>query len=103
VAKARSVVWSEPALLDLSAAYSYFLDRSPAYAIQFIDAIEVAADSLAEFSERGRLVPELSLPDVREIIIEKHRLVYELAAGRVYVLRLIHGTQDFKSTWKSRP
>lgn len=103
MAQARPIVWSEPALSDLQAAVSYFLERSPSYAGAFLDAVEAAADSLSAFPARGRVVPELELPGLRELIVEKHRLVYETAAGRIVVLRLIHGKQDFKATWKSRP
>jgi plasmid stabilization system protein ParE len=100
VAQARPVVWSEPALSDLEAAHSYFFERSPAYATAFLDAVEAAADSLSAFPGRGRQVPELELP---ELIVEKHRLVYETAADRVIVVRLIHGKRDFKTTWTGRP
>jgi toxin ParE1/3/4 len=103
VAEARAVVWSEPALADAEAAYSYFLDRSRTYADRFLVELERAADSLATFSERGRVVPELDLPNVRELIVEKHRMVYDVTPGAVRILRLIHGRQDFKSSWKSRP
>jgi toxin ParE1/3/4 len=103
VAAPRSIAWSEPALADARAAYEYFLEQSPEYADAFLSRIERAADSLAEFSERGRHVPELRLPDVRELLVEQHRLVYELEGGRVTILRLIHGRRDFKTSWKSRP
>lgn len=101
MAEARTVVWSEPALADAHAAYIYFLDRSPAYAARLLVELERTADSLATFTERGRIVPELDLPTIRELIVEKHRLVYDVTPGSVRILRLIHGRQDFKSSWKS--
>jgi plasmid stabilization system protein ParE len=103
VADARPVIWSDPALADLDAAFTYFLERSPSYARKFLDAVESAADSLGQFSERGRVVPELAVPTIRELFVEKHRLVYEIQVERVDVLRLVQGKQDCKSTWKSQP
>ena len=103
MAEARRVVWSEPALSDLDAAFTYFLEQSPSYALRFLEAVERTADSLDRLSERGRVVPEVASPSIRELIVEKHRLVYEVSLGEVHVLRLIHGRQDFKSSWKSRP
>ena len=103
MAPARSITWSKPALADARAAFEYFLDQSPQYADTFLSRIESAGDSLTEFSERGRRVPELELPDVRELVVEKHRLVYLLESGHVTILRLIHGRRNFKSSWKSKP
>ncbi len=40
---------------------------------------------------------------MRELVVEKHRLVYLLESGHVTILRLIHGRRDFKSSWKSKP
>ena len=103
MAAARSVDWSDRALEDVEFAYEYFLERSPDYAARFLSAIEHAADSLGELSEPGRVVPELETPQLRELIVEKHRLVYRVASTRVVIAPLIHGAQDFKSSWRSRP
>lgn len=103
MASPRAVVWSDRSLEDAQAAYDYFLDRSPAYAARFLGELEQAGDSLAELSERGRIVPELRQPELRELIVEKHRLVYRVEAERVVIARLIHGMRDFKSSWKSQP
>ena len=103
MAPTRSVAWSDRALEDLDAAYSWFLERNADYAARFLWEVERAADSLAEFAERGRIVPELEAPQLRQLIVEKHRLVYRVEATRVLIARLIHGREDFKSSWKSRP
>ena len=103
MAATRAVDWSDRALEDVENAYEYFLERSPDYAARFLSAIERAADSLAELSERGRVVPELEASQLRELIIEKHRLVYRVDSTRVVIARLIHGAQDFKSSWRSLP
>ena len=101
MAATRAVDWSDRALEDVENAYEYFLERSPDYAARFLSAIERAADSLAELSDRGRVVPELETSQLRELIVEKHRLVYDVTPVSVRILRLIHGRQDFKSSWKS--
>ena len=103
MAATRAVDWSDRALEDVENAYEYFLERSPDYAARFLSAIERAADSLAELSERGRVVPELEASQLRELIIEKHRLVYRVDSTRVVIARLIHGAQDLKSSWRSLP
>ncbi len=47
-------------------------------------------------SERGRIVPELQKPAVRELFIKKYRLFYEVWPDRVHVLGLLHGAREFK-------
>jgi hypothetical protein len=44
--------------------------------------------------ERGRVVPELEEPAVRELIVGSYRLIYEIQGADVNVLGLIHGARD---------
>lgn len=46
-------------------------------------------------SERGRVVPELAHPAIREIFVGKYRLIYEVGSSRVEILAFIHGARDF--------
>ncbi len=50
-------------------------------------------------AERGRVVPELEEPAVRELIVGSYRLIYEIADADVNVLGLIHGARDLASLW----
>lgn len=61
-----------------------------------------AARSLSDLSERGRIVPDLRDPEVREIFIGRCRLLYEVHPDEVWVMRLLHGSQDFLSAWGRR-
>jgi addiction module RelE/StbE family toxin len=99
---ARKIKWTQRAVADLEAAYRYFSQDNPSYASRFASKILEAADSLAEFPERGRVAHDVELPNIRELIVEKYRLVYEVESEIVNLLRIIHGRQDFKSVWKAR-
>lgn len=55
--------------------------------------------SLNEFSERGRVVPEIGNPNIREIFIKEYRLIYRIEESRVVILGLIHGKRDLKALW----
>jgi plasmid stabilization system protein ParE len=37
-----------------------------------------AAFSLDVFSERGRVVPEFNQPNVRELLVQRYRVLYEV-------------------------
>ena len=51
--------------------------------------------SLGTFPERGRVVPEIGEPAVREIIHRPFRIIYEFFPEQavVYVLRFWHGAR----------
>ena len=48
--------------------------------------IEKIDASLDEMAERGRVVPELDQPTVRERVVGSYRLIYEIDKENVYVL-----------------
>ena len=60
-----------------------------------------AARSLSTLYERGRVVPELGLPDVRELLLGHYRLVYEVFPAQVAVVRIIHASRDFEKAWRT--
>ncbi len=90
----QSVVWSELAWRDLENAADYIAQDSPHYAAAFVGELRDASRALAEFSGRGRVVPELNDPEIRELIVGSYRLVYQVAADRVTILAVIHGARD---------
>lgn len=55
------------------------------------------ADSLAELSERGRIVPELGDPSLRELLVNPYRLLYEVDEREVCIVGFLHQRQDFGS------
>ena len=52
-----------------------------------------AAASLAEFAERGQIVPEVGGPSIRELLFKSYRLVYRISEKRVVIVALIHGAR----------
>jgi toxin ParE1/3/4 len=49
--------------------------------------------SLASLPERGRIVPELGLGEVREIIFKSYRIVYRIVPEQVQILRFWHAAR----------
>lgn len=69
------------------------------YAAAFVRRVRDRARSLEEMAERGRVVPELEEPAVRELIVGSYRLIYEIESADVNVLCLIHGARDLDALW----
>ena len=89
------VVWSAQARLALDEAVAYVAEDSPTAAIQLLEQALAAGVSLRDMNERGRVVPEASDSDVREIFVQRYRLIYEVSEREVRVLAFLHGARDF--------
>jgi plasmid stabilization system protein ParE len=50
---------------------------------------------LGRFPRRGRIVPEVGRPEIREIIHRSHRVVYRHSPRLVEVLTVRHGRRLF--------
>lgn len=79
-------------MLDDAVAY---LDRDSRLAAErlLVEALAAAA-SLDAFSERGRVVPEWNQPSVRELFVQRYRLLYGVTLDEVHVLAFIHGARE---------
>lgn len=96
---ARRVAWTETAWRDLERIADYIAEDSPGYAAALVRSIRDRARSLEEMAERGRVVPELDQPTVRELLVGSYRLIYEISDGNVYVIGLIHAARDLTALW----
>jgi toxin ParE1/3/4 len=90
---AREVVWTDPAWVDLEAAAEYIARDSEFYAAAFVQEAHEASTSLADFAERGQIVPEFADESIRELLVKPYRLVYKLTADHVFIVAFIHGSR----------
>lgn len=97
---AREVIWSYEAAEDLEAMADYIARDSAYYASSLVQEIMEAGRSLDTFSERGRIVPELGNPKIREIFVRDYRLIYQREKSRIVILGIIYGKRDLKKLWK---
>jgi len=96
---ARKVIWSREATTDLEALAEYIARDSTSYAASFVQEVLDASRSLNELSERGRIVPELSSPHIRELMVRGYRIIYSIGESHVIIVGLIHGKRDLKRLW----
>ena len=59
------------------------------------------AESIPDYPQLGRAVPELGDPNIRERLVHKYRLIYRLEESRAVIAAVIHGRQDFQTEWRS--
>jgi plasmid stabilization system protein ParE len=92
----RAVVWATSARNELDDIVAYIAKDAPLSALVFLEEVLATADTLVTLAMRGRIVPELQSPLIRELFIKHYRLLYEIQDRAVYVLGFIHGARDFK-------
>lgn len=57
---------------------------------------------LEEFPCLGRKVPEIDHDLVRELIVERYRVVYQLMRERIEVVAVLHSRQDLVKKLRER-
>ena len=93
---AWKVKWSESAWLDLFQIAEYISKDSQQYAATFVRETREAARSLKLMPRRGRIVPEVGDPAIRELFVASFRLIYQVSDTDVFILALIHGKRDLE-------
>ena len=97
--RVRPVVWAQSAYAALDEVVAYIAQDSRQAAVQVLErALNTAAD-LKTLSDRGRIVPELDDPAIREVFVHRYRLLYRIEADRVVVIAFLHGARDF-ARWR---
>jgi len=92
-----NLVWSNTARNDLKQLRVYIGQDSPIYARHFIQRIITRAEALHGFPNLGRRVPETDRDDIREIVFQGYRIIYQIAAGHALVLTVLHGSRDLSN------
>lgn len=88
------IVWSKLAHKDIDQIHEYISKDSHFYARKTIEQIIDRVESLEEFPESGRVVPEFDNKVIRELIDHNYRIVYRYLHTQVTILRIHHGARD---------
>ena len=80
------VRWTEQAFHSLASIKAFIGQESPAYADAVVGRLFQAVGQLAEFPDSGRVVPEQSRPEIRELVRPPYRIVYRRYPDLVEVL-----------------
>ena len=88
------IEWTDPAVSDLQNIVDYIARDSALYADAMAEQIITACETMAAFPQRGRVVPEVGNPKIREIIIDPYRIIYRTKRSHLEILAVIHGARD---------
>jgi addiction module RelE/StbE family toxin len=90
--------WSEEALEDMESIATYIEKDSPTYAKSVVSKFFEKAEVLKDFTELGRIVPELNNIHIREIFVYSYRLIYNISDDTVLFVAVVHGKRLLDTT-----
>ncbi len=90
------IFWTKEALLRLQEIEEYISVDNPVAAIEFVDNLISLAETLIFNREKGRIVPELSMENIRELLHKNYRIVYLVKKNSIDILTVFEGHQLLK-------
>lgn len=90
------VEWSPLALQQVEDIARYIAQDNPDAAIRWTVELFDAVERLADFPQSGRMVPEVGIRRIREIIFGPYRVIYSVR-DKVEVLSVRRGSQLLRS------
>ncbi|EGN74811.1 plasmid stabilization system protein [Idiomarina sp. A28L] len=91
------LVWSPLALERVESIAQYIAEDKPSAALYWVDGLFSCVDRLAEFPESGRVVPEVRLQRIREVMFGSYRVIYSVT-NRVDILTVRRSSQLLKAS-----
>ncbi|MBF0519641.1 MAG: type II toxin-antitoxin system RelE/ParE family toxin [Nitrospirae bacterium] len=89
--------WTEKASTHLQSIYEYIAKDSKTYAARFIRSLIKAVVKLENMPHIGRIVPELEIYGLREVIYQNYRIVYRIADDEnIEVIAVLHAARNFE-------
>jgi addiction module RelE/StbE family toxin len=90
------LIWTKEALLRLQEVEEYISRDNPIAAEDFVDKLISLAETIVDNPKKGRVVPELSLENIRELLYKNYRIVYLVKKSSAEVLTVFEGHQLLK-------
>lgn len=93
------VIWSPLAIERADEEARYIADDRPEAALRWLDGLFESTDRLARLPDSGRVVPEIGLPEYREIIYNRsHRVLYRRDRNEVLILTVRRSRQQLATS-----
>jgi toxin ParE1/3/4 len=91
------VTWAPSALEDVESIAHFIARDSVDHAALFVTRMCQAADRLATFPQAGRIIPEMNMPDRREVFVGPYRIMYRIEGQEVWIVAIVHGARDWQN------
>ncbi len=88
--------WTKEASIRLQEIEEFISRDNPQIAIEFTDKLISISETIPDNPEKGRIVPELAIKQIREILYKGYRIVYYRREASIEILTVFEGHQLLK-------
>lgn len=85
------VIWTDESLEKLSEIDEFIARDNPQRAKKNVEFLIKHGESIAQNPSIGRVVPEISNPIIREMIVNNYRIVYKIKQNKIEILTVFEG------------
>ena len=85
------VKWSDEALENLWTIEKFIGRDNPEKSERFVNCSIEKGEAIAQNPHMGRMVPEISNPEIRELIVKKYRIVYRVQDEEIVIVTVFEG------------
>jgi addiction module RelE/StbE family toxin len=82
------IIWSPLAASRLESVFDYINEENETAAYKMVNRILKKVESLSKYSKRGRMVPEASREEIREVFVGEYRIIYRIEAKSLIILTI---------------
>jgi addiction module RelE/StbE family toxin len=86
----KRIVWTDSSFVDLQLIHDYISNDAETYAPVFISELMEKVNSLPDFPEIGKKVPEKDDKNIREIFFNSYRIIYKISSDRIEIVSVVH-------------
>ncbi|MDD5231152.1 MAG: type II toxin-antitoxin system RelE/ParE family toxin [Candidatus Marinimicrobia bacterium] len=85
------IIWTREALQNIIEIEDYISQNNSLNAVEFTDSLISKCEYLIDNPNMGRIVPELSESNIRELIHKNYRIVYRHIDEEIQILTVFEG------------
>lgn len=85
------VIWSKESLRQLIEIENFIASDNPGRAEKFVLKLIECGEKTQNFPFKGRMVPEFSIHEIREVFYKNYRIVYRVSENQIEILTVFEG------------
>ncbi len=83
--------WTKESLRNIQEIEDFISQDNPNAANKLVDKLISLVEDLRELPEKGRIVPELSMNQIREILYKNYRIIYLTKKNSINIITVFEG------------
>jgi len=87
------IIWSPLAVHRAAEIADYIAQDKPSAAVRWINEVFTKVEQLKSSPQIGRVVPEISGNQFRELLYGNYRIIYRVELKQISILTIRHGKQ----------